>query len=107
MSLKQEVPQCCGGTGRQPNPPAPSRLCQIFLFMGEKGIKKPKEKRARTFTAPNWVCLAIFLMSAMSFFSWLCRLFLSRSSSRMDLSNIRLFSLREVCEAKGLERATR
>lgn len=60
-----------------------------------KNLEKNKMCGARTFTAPIWFCLAIFLMSAMSFFSWLCRLFRSRSSSRMDLSSIRLFSLRE------------
>ena len=66
--------------------------------------KRNKTKQKLTFTAPIWFCFAIFLMSAMSFFSWLCRLFLSRSSSRMDLSSMRLFSLRYVCEVGGLNR---
>ncbi len=39
-------------------------------------------------------CFAVFLISAISFFSWVWRLCLSRSISLMDLSSIRLFSRR-------------
>lgn len=45
---------------------------------------------------PPTICpsLAIFLISAMTFFSWFCSAMRSRSSSRIDLSSMRLFSRR-------------
>jgi hypothetical protein len=41
-----------------------------------------------------WFCLAVFFISAINFFSCVWRLALSLSNSRIDLSSMRLFSLR-------------
>jgi len=49
---------------------------------------------AMTLTASFWLFFAIFFISTISFFSWLCKLMRSLSMSRIALSIWRLFSRR-------------